>query len=165
MAALHAIPGKTAVQAILATAWLLALAFASVGLDRLDASTVETGGLHVYRQHGPDVVELDDGAEARAGDRVQLTYDGRAAYGVIWSVDSRGVRTLHFPSAPDEETALTERRDVPLAFSWRLDDAPDNERFFFVTSSRPLSPAALLRQTPARPTFTLQKVSFGHPSR
>jgi len=124
---------------------------------RSPAHHQEGGGLRVFLLTADGVAVLADGAPAHAGDRIQLTYDARAPHGVIWSVDSRGVRSLHFPSAPCDSTALGEGRSRPLPFSWELDDAPGSERFYFTTSSQPLDPVRVMSSHPGTAAFTLHK--------
>jgi hypothetical protein len=142
---------------------LLSFAFFALGtaiaLAPSTAPALDTGGLHVFRQQGGAVQLVDDGALACEGDLVQLVYDSNGArHGVIWSVDSRGVVSLHHPLSASGDTAL-QRDQTPLSFSWELDDAPGAERFYFVTSPRRLDPAKVVRQPAPRPAFVLQKAT------
>lgn len=162
--ALHLFPGSPAPTRGLGAVLALALVgFAGAVLASLagapspPAPRQETSGIAVFRLTAGVVSAVPDGATARTGDRIQLTFDARAPHGVIWSVDSRGVRSLHFPSAPCDSTALGTGSGRPLAFSWQLDDAPGAERFYFATSSRPLDPARVMAKRPAKATFTLRK--------
>jgi hypothetical protein len=147
----------TAPEAALLAVVLLALA-AVVGLassDRLPA--LSAGELQVFRLQQDTVRSVSPGGLACEGDLVQLVYDGRGAeHGVIWSVDARGVVSLHHPSGPRQSSALS-RGPTPLGFSWELDDAPGDERFFFVTAAEPLDPARVLRSARAEPVFALRK--------
>jgi hypothetical protein len=95
--------------------------------------------LQVHRQRpGLAPEPLVDGAPARAGDVVQLSYvSAGAGYGVVVSVDGRGSVTLHWPERPGPAAKLAARHAVPLAHAYQLDDAPAFERFFLVTSSAP----------------------------
>jgi anti-sigma factor RsiW len=102
-------------------------------------------GLAVYRQTARGSEALADGDVVRSGDVVRVGY--RAAgrsYGVILSIDGRGAVTLHLP--PTEGAAAALRRDatVLLDRAYELDDAPQFEKFFFVTSERPFEAAAVL---------------------
>jgi hypothetical protein len=95
--------------------------------------------LYVFRK-GKDSVEeiLTNGAEVGVGDVLQLKYNARGAlYGVIFSVDGRGSVSLHFPSKSVGSTAL-EKGAHALNYSYELDDAPQFERFFFVTANEKL---------------------------
>jgi hypothetical protein len=99
--------------------------------------------LLVFRRTSQGVDRLADGAEVREGDQLQLAYApaGRL-YGTIVSIDGRGLVTLHFPEPQGEEPASVRFPQRPasssgpqaLAHAYALDDAPDFERFFFVTS-------------------------------
>jgi anti-sigma-K factor RskA len=101
--------------------------------------------LMVYRLQNQESVELVDEAEAMAGDVIQLKIlAGNAVHGVVFSVDGRGAVTLHFPVDMGADTLLDPRGGQPLARAYELDDAPDFERFFFVTGEEPLSIEAVL---------------------
>ena len=69
-------------------------------------------------------------------DVIQITYvPGDKNYGVIFSFDGNGNITRHFPD--DSWTAEKLERtgeEVPLSFSYELDDAPEYECFIFVAS-------------------------------
>ena len=101
--------------------------------------------LRIHRQRGAGSELLSPAQRVTAGDRLQLSYvAGAARYGVILSIDGRGVVTVHFPESETGDTALAERRQpVFLAHSYRLDDAPGFERFFLVTADHPISVAAV----------------------
>ena len=85
----------------------------------------------------------------REHDSLRLAYrKGRAEHGVLVSLDGRGVVTVH---SPDEghTTALREGANglYMLPHGYALDDAPDFERFFFVTSDdadTPIDPKAVV---------------------
>ena len=94
--------------------------------------------LLVHRE-GEDT-PLASGATVREGDLLQLSYAGATTYGVIVSLDGAGVTTLHFPDTPDASTRLGAGL-VRLDHAYELDDAPEFERFFFVSADTPLDPA------------------------
>ena len=93
--------------------------------------------LVVYRKSGAEIARLKDGGSAAPGDVIQLSYIAAGkAYGVIYSIDGRGVATLHFPDiARSTAPELDQSGEVSLPYAYELDDAPAYERFFFVTSS------------------------------
>lgn len=101
--------------------------------------------LRIYRRSGARVDSLRDTAVAAAGDILQLSYIpfGRL-HGVIVSLDGRGAVTLHFPAGADRSTELDLRGETLLPHAYELDDAPDFERFFLVTSSGPIDVPAVL---------------------
>jgi hypothetical protein len=97
--------------------------------------------LLVFRQTPSGAEKLSPNAVTRAGDRLQLHYvTGTRGYGVIVSLDGRGVVTPHLPLA-DKGAAPLAAGEESLLQSYELDDAPGFERFFFVTSSAPFSRA------------------------
>jgi len=99
--------------------------------------------LLLFRKTDTGSEALADGSVARAGDVVRVGY--RAAgrtHGVIVSVDSRGVVTVHLPARGDEAAELHSGETVLLDRAYELDDAPRFERFYLVTADRafPLAP-------------------------
>lgn len=105
--------------------------------------------LLLHRRDAAEIVRLGDGAPARAGDVVQLSYAAAGNHhGVIVSLDGAGTVTLHHPPDPDDSTHLRPRGEVPLGHAYELDDARDFERFFFVTSGdRPVNVRHVLLAT------------------
>ncbi len=102
-------------------------------------------GLKLHRRRGNQSEELRNGAHVRAGDVLQLSYvrSGRA-YGVIASLDGAGAITEHLPRAGAVAAELQGSGAVPLDHAYELDDAPDFERFFFVTSSKPFDTSVVI---------------------
>lgn len=98
--------------------------------------------LQVYVAEGDQKRPLHSGDVVGAGDvvQVQTRSTEAAAYGVVISIDGRGGVSRHFPDTAD--TALP-RGTAALPFSFELDDAPGFERFFLVTSNRPIDIAAV----------------------
>ena len=92
--------------------------------------------IKLYRQKGREIQALNDGDFARSGDVIQITYNaGSDEYGVIFSVDGNGNITRHFPENSWQAAHLQQSNDeVPLDFSYELDNAPDFECFIMVTS-------------------------------
>ncbi|MEM6930226.1 MAG: hypothetical protein AAF602_25020, partial [Myxococcota bacterium] len=90
--------------------------------------------------HDPEghAVQLPDGATLREGDTIQVGYVATAGYAAIVSLDGWGVVTTHLP--PRREP--TPRRGV-LDHAFRLDDAPDYERFFLVVDDTPFDLASI----------------------
>jgi len=94
--------------------------------------------LVVHRQAGDGAEQLADGAEARARDLLQLSYQAAgAAYGVVLSVDGNGNVILHLPDGGLTAAPLETSGAVPLPQAYELDDAPAFERFFLVTGAAP----------------------------
>jgi hypothetical protein len=134
--------------------WLVpvtaALVVAAIGLLPLLESTrreqLKGAGpaLVVYRKTAVGSEVLEPGAIARAGELLRVGY--RAAgqrFGVIISVDGRGVVTQHLPATGGEAAALGGEGNVLLDSSFELDDAPGWERFYLVTSNAPFAVATV----------------------
>lgn len=101
--------------------------------------------LVLHRQEGDRTVQLAEPAQARAHDRLQVSYVAAgASHGVVLSIDGDGVVTLHHPAGPDATTSLQQTGAVALPQSYELDAAPGFERFVFVTAATPLDPARVL---------------------
>lgn len=141
------------ITAVAAVALVIAGVFVSMQTSRpgLESSEIIlTKGnreptLFVYRHRTGGEERLLPGGVAKAGDVIQLRYAAKGAkYGMIFSVDGRGTSTLHFPSSSQSSTALSKRGVQSLSFSYELDDAPDFERFFFVTGSHPIDVESIL---------------------
>jgi hypothetical protein len=96
-------------------------------------------GLEIYRQTASGPEALEDGSPARLDDVIQIAYQaGGQKYGVIASLDGRGLVTVHFPAGGRQAAELSSGK-VALEAAYRLDDAPRFERFFFVTSNEPFT--------------------------
>ncbi|MBN1798902.1 MAG: hypothetical protein JW822_10010 [Spirochaetales bacterium] len=122
-------------------------------VDRPDDTTRVKGSdmkydkplLSIFRKNGSHGEQLKDGSTVYAHDRIQVQYfAARDQYGVIFSIDGRGKVSLHFPYREDASTLLTQHKKVFLADSFELDDAPDFERFFFISSEFPLNTEEIL---------------------
>lgn len=100
--------------------------------------------LQVWRQTETGAERLENNAEVSAGDRLQVRFQAAGApHGVIVSIDGRQQTTLHFPDFEGGDTSLAPGAST-LNHSYQLDDAPDFERFFFITSDSPLDTSAIL---------------------
>ena len=101
--------------------------------------------LHIYNKKKNAINELHNNATAYQNDLLQLSYVAAGAgYGAIFSIDGNGSLTLHYPENINKANKLETSGEVHLKFSYALDDAPDFERFFFVTSSTPFDINVLL---------------------
>lgn len=91
----------------------------------------------VYRQTNDQPELLTDQAVVRRGDRLQLSFTVFApVQGALVSLDGRGMITVHHPTRGQKSEKL-DTGEVFLPYSYILDDAPDFEKFFFITSPRP----------------------------
>ncbi len=100
----------------------------------------------LYRQTAPSAVEaLSPGSAVRNNDVVQIAYQAAGRrYGVIVSVDGQGIVTRHLPKTGAQAAALQAGPPVPLAEAYKLDDAPDFERFYLVTADEPFTVDAVI---------------------
>ncbi len=93
------------------------------------------GTLAIYRRTEGGSELLADGDRARTGDLLRIGYKvASPGYGVILSVDGRGLVTRHLPADGERAVALADGDTVLLDSSYELDDAPKWERFYLVTS-------------------------------
>jgi hypothetical protein len=97
--------------------------------------------LAIHRQGtGAEPEALARGAHTRAGDVLQLSVvSAGRPYGVVVSVDGRGVVTRHGPGDGALAASLPAQGVAPLDHSYRLDDAPAFERFFLITGGSPFA--------------------------
>lgn len=93
--------------------------------------------LHVHRQAASGAAFLERGDRVQAGDVLQLSYAAAGAeFGAVVSVDGSGMVTWHLPRHGERAVRL-HTGTVPLDHSYELDDAPDYERFVFITGPAP----------------------------
>lgn len=93
--------------------------------------------LMIHRQSGESIELLENGERARAGDLLQIAYTaGKAAYGVIISIDGEGTVTLHYPYTENDSTQLEKDKKILLNNAYELDQAQGFERFFFITAAK-----------------------------
>ncbi len=96
--------------------------------------------IYLYRKNNNNIEILKNGSVAGKGDLLQIAYSSfKDMYGIILSIDGNGTVTLHYPADRDGSTKLTMGKKVLLDNSYELDDAPDFERFFFITSEQSLN--------------------------
>lgn len=97
--------------------------------------------LLLFRQAPDRTIErLEPGSSAHARELLQLAYQaGGRRYGVILSIDGRGVVTQHLPATGDQAAPLKPSGPAVLPSAYRLDDAPRLERFYFVAADEPFA--------------------------
>jgi len=90
----------------------------------------------ILHRKNNDVVELLENRDrAKAGDLLQIAYVAAGEpYGVILSIDGTGGVTLHYPEGKKESTILKQDKKILLRSAYELDEAPEFEGFFFITS-------------------------------
>ena len=88
----------------------------------------------IFRKTTEQIEELSEDIVVKENDLLQISYNAvDTVYGTILSIDGNGVVTLHFPEQEGASMLLEHDGDVALDYSYKLDDAPGFERFFFVT--------------------------------
>jgi hypothetical protein len=114
-----------------------------------EAETRLKGGeafLNVYMKTDAGGQLLTEGQRVSQGTTLQVGYvAGSSSYGVILSVDGRGVVTRHYPLSAVTGLELEGEGEVLLPFAYTLDDAPAFERFFFVVSEKPFAVETVLQ--------------------
>jgi hypothetical protein len=114
------------------------------GIPAVDLSQTQ---LLVYRKIQDRVEILSNGEIAKTGDLLQLAYvTTQDSYGMILSIDGRGIVTLHLPESKGESTKLESGKQFLLPNAIELDDAPKFERFFFLTSGSPIDVDGILQE-------------------
>jgi hypothetical protein len=101
--------------------------------------------LALFRRTNVGSETLADGDNARQGDLIRIGYHAAGRrYGVILSIDARGGVTLHLPPAGGRAAALQREPTVLLDHAYELDDAPQWERFYFITAETSFDVAPLM---------------------
>jgi hypothetical protein len=103
--------------------------------------------LFIYRKVGDKVSLLTNGAKTKENDLLQIAYQSiKNKHGMIFSIDGRGTITLQYPKTIYSSTKLKSTKREALPSSYQLDDAPDFEIFYFVTSEYPIDKEAVLEK-------------------
>jgi hypothetical protein len=102
--------------------------------------------LYLYRKNRNGEIDLmKNNSSAKAGDLLQIGCSSMEnAYGVILSIDGRGKVTLHYPKNEKQSTKLPAGKKYLLENSYELDDAPEFERFFFITSATEINTGSVI---------------------
>lgn len=101
--------------------------------------------MYVYRKSASGVEKLESGDRVAENDFLQLSYlvtDKK--WGFIFSIDGDGVITQHYPERGTFSALLESGGEIPLAFSYQLDDAPAFERFVMISSTESFSAQNIL---------------------
>lgn len=104
----------------------------------------------VYKKTGNKSKRLESGMILSKGDVIQLSYtSGGKKYGVLFSIDGRGILTLHFPYSVNDEAVLENGKNILLKEAYELDDAPNYEKFFFILSDKNIIVKEILNKAEA----------------
>lgn len=105
-----------------------------------------TPELSIYIDKNNSPAELFNNDFVSESDLIQLTYNAAGnKYGVIFSIDGRGVITLHYPENDNTTPFIDPNGSHALPFSYELDDAPKFERFFFISSKQEFNISTILK--------------------
>lgn len=108
--------------------------FSDTASDRVKGSEVN---LFIYRNEDGKATKLLSGSHVNAGDVLQISYlSAKKNYGAILSIDGNGFVTEHFPENGTVASVLETGGEVPLSYSYQLDNAPKFERFFLISSNQ-----------------------------
>ncbi|MCR4941102.1 MAG: hypothetical protein K5930_13535 [Treponemataceae bacterium] len=101
--------------------------------------------MYLYKKVGDKAVKLSDSDSVSEGDIIQISYvSSGAKYGAIVSVDGNGVVTQHYPEYGYTSALLETNGEIPLEYSYQLDDAPSFERFLLITGDKPFSVSGIV---------------------
>jgi len=94
----------------------------------------------LYRKGVINLEQVANGSIVDKNELLQVAYvPAGYQYGVIFSVDGRGIVTTHFSGSPPHAALspkLENKGENFLNYSYELDDAPKFERFFLVVSDQ-----------------------------
>lgn len=97
-----------------------------------------TPRLEVWRRRGYEAEPLKNNTSAFAGDEIQLRYAvPESCYGILVSLDGKGTLTAHLPEGRFKAEVLEPGKMTFLDKAYRLDDAPEFETFYLITSPKP----------------------------
>lgn len=93
----------------------------------------------VWKKQGESAIQMQDKDSVTAGDELQIRYAvTEKCFGLLFSMDGNGVVTIHIGNN-NEAAELDPQGMKALPFAYKLDDAPQFEKFFFVTGSEVFS--------------------------
>lgn len=92
------------------------------------------------------VENIKNNSLAQEGDLFQIAYTaGNKKYGIILSLDGKETFTLHYPETEDKNCQLKHGQLVYLEHSYELDNAPDFEQFWFISSNTKIDIAGIIK--------------------
>jgi hypothetical protein len=94
--------------------------------------------LFLFKKQNGKMLTLKNGDIVKQDDSLQIAYYSPGKpYGIIFSIDGKGQVTLHYPEDASKPVSLKGKEKIFLNFAYKLDDAPDFEKFYFITSTKP----------------------------
>lgn len=101
--------------------------------------------LFIYLKDGNNAILLENNAKVKENDVLQMSYIAAGQqYGAIFSIDGNGTVTWHYPDGGASAAKLENKGEIALPFSYQLDNAPDFERFFFISGQKPFTFASFI---------------------
>jgi len=120
-------------------------------LAGLDHAKGDGPRMFIYLKDGEQALQLDNNSLVHENDVLQISYVASGQqYGIILSIDGNGTITQHYPDAGAAAGVLETSGEVALPFSYKLDDAPAFERFFFITGSKSFTVASFMENIKMR---------------
>lgn len=120
-------------------------------LAGLDHSKGDGPRMFIYLKDGEQALQLDNNSLVRENDVLQISYVASGQqYGIILSIDGNGTITQHYPDEGATAGKLDTTGEVALPFSYKLDNAPSFERFFFITGSKSFTVASFMENIKMR---------------
>ncbi|MEE0998821.1 MAG: hypothetical protein UIH41_04045 [Treponemataceae bacterium] len=115
-------------------------------LDQNNTERVKgSSNFFIYKKTSDSAIRLQNKDKVSEGDVIQITYVASGAkYGSIISIDGNGYLTQHYPLFGTKVSPLETTGEIPLKDAYKLDDAPDFERFLFITSDNQFDISALV---------------------
>ena len=90
--------------------------------------------MEAWKKTDGGIAKLEDMNEVREGDEIQLRYSvPQKCFGLLFSMDGNGAITMHMGDG-DKAIALEPGKMVTLPYAYKLDNAPQFEKFFFLVS-------------------------------
>ena len=128
-----------AAAAVVVLVGIIAIFTGKLGSERDDTIRIKGRNeavINVYRQTEGDAERLSQRALVQENDLIQIAYVSPGeSFGTVMSIDGRGVVTVHYPYGNESVAGeLATGGEHALEYSYRLDDAPQFERFFLLTS-------------------------------
>lgn len=106
-----------------------------------------TPELHIFRKTIDNIELISSQQDVKENDILQIRYQGAGyQYGIIFSIDGAGELTLHYPNSASDNTDIEPQGDIALPFAYQLNNAPEFERFFLVTSNKKLNIQDIITQ-------------------
>lgn len=100
---------------------------------------VKGGGnrIELWQKKEGIVANILNNALLEKGDVIQIRiHPEKKCFGVVVSLDGRGTWTTHLPDSGSTSKAIKPGKDEFLDFAYQLDDAPNYEVFWLVTSDK-----------------------------